>query len=168
MWLEGEVHGRVTIAAADMDSPGVDPTMILHDNITYSTATSGLLAIAEEDVLVGLVVPNNMELKGIFIAQNGHFGRNHYCTSCWGGWWGPNYGLPSHLDGYVERNSLTMYGTIVSNGRVGTKWTSDGSFSSGFQNRYNSYDRNLVSDPPPLTPEVSDTYQFIEWREVEE
>jgi len=157
VWLEGEVNGKVTVAAADVDSASVDPSMILNGNITYANEDSGLLAIAEEDVLVGLSVPDDMELNGIFVAQNGHFGRNHYSTGY----------LPGHLDGYVKRNSLTMNGTIVSSGRVGTKWTSGGSYASGFETRYNSYDRDLVSDPPPLTPETSDDYQFIEWREEE-
>lgn len=157
IWLEGEVNGKVTIAAADVDTVGEDPSIILNDNITYANEDSGLLAIAEFDNLIGLVVPDDMELNGIFIAQNGHFGRNHYDTS-----------MPNAWEEYIKRNSLTMNGTIVSNGRVGTKWVSSGGvWLSGFNTRYNSYDRNLVSDPPPLTPETSDTYRFIEWREVE-
>lgn len=156
VWLEGEVNGKVTIAAADVDTTGKDPSIILNNNITYTTATSGLLAVAEYDVLIGLVVPDDMEINGIFIAQNGHFGRNHYDTS-----------MPNSWEEYIKRNSLTVNGTIVSNGRVGTKWVeANGSFSSGFNTRYNSYDRALVSDPPPLTPKVSDSYEFIEWREV--
>ena len=155
VWLEGEVNGRVSIAAADLDSVGVDPSIVLHDNITYVTATSGLLAIAEDDVLVGYDVPNDMTLNGIFIAQGGKFGRNYYNVSTNGG--------------ERCRNSLTINGTIVSNGRVGTKWTGTGcgSYGSGFETRYNSYDRNLVAEPPPLTPDVSETYEFIEWREVD-
>ena len=152
IWLEGTVDMRVSIAAADVDTGGVDPSIILHNNITYANASSGLLAIAEDDVLVGYDVPNDMELNGIFIAQNGKFGRNHYTQDYRGG------------DRY--RNSLTIHGTIVSNGRVGTKWNCGG-WCSGFDTRYNSYDRDLVDDPPPLTPNVSDTYQFIEWREVD-
>ncbi len=166
VWLEGVVRGRVTIAAADVDTVGVSPSIILNDNITYANATSGLLAIAEQDVLVGLVVPATLTLNGIFVAQNGRFGRNHYCTndcSSTGG----NQGLPDALDPYVTRTSLTVNGTIVSNGREGTKWTSGGVFTSGFNTRTNSYDRKLVADPPPLTPTVSDTYEFIEWREIE-
>jgi hypothetical protein len=172
VWLEGQVSGKVTLAAADVDTTGVNPSIILHNNITYTSASSGLLAIAEQDVLVGLVVPGTppngigMSLTGIFIAQNGRFGRNHYCTNCSAG--GVNRGLPSSLDPYVKRTSLTSNGTVVSNGRVGTKWTSGGVFSSGFETRYDAYDRNLVSSPPPLTPYVSDDYTFIEWREMED
>jgi hypothetical protein len=166
VWLEGAVRGKVTIAAADVDTTGVNPSIILNNNITYVTATSGLLAIGEQDVLVGLSVPDTMTLNGIFAAQNGRFGRNHYCASCSDG---GNKGLPSSLDQYVCRDSLTVNGTIVSNGREGTKWTGSvcGGYSSGFETRHNSYDRNLVADPPPLTPEVSDTYRFIEWRDID-
>ena len=157
VWLDGAIKGKVTLAAADVDTVGVDPSIILNGSVTYADSDSGLLAVAEKDVLVGLVVPNDMTLKGIFVAQNGHFGRNHYSTS----------NLSGAYDPYVKRSTLTMTGTIVSSGRVGTKWLSNGVYSSGFNVRYNSYDRELVADPPPLTPETSDTYQFIEWREAE-
>jgi hypothetical protein len=157
IWLEGDVNGKVTIAAADVDI-GENPSIILNDNITYTTEDSGLLAIAEYDILIGLTVPDDMELNGIFMAQNGHFGRNHYNTS-----------MPNAWEEYIMRNSLTMNGTVVSNGRVGTKWVcgNPATYCSGFETRYNYYDRDLVADPPPLTPETSDTYRFIEWREVQ-
>jgi len=113
-----------------------------------------------------------MELNGIFVAQTGHFGRNHYSTShlpsecvAWYLWW--CYSWDTLFSEYIKRDTLTMIGTIVSSGRVGTKWTSSGVYISGFNTRYNAYDRGLVIDPPPLTPETSDTYQFIEWREEE-
>ncbi len=167
IWIEGVVKGKVTIAAADVDTVGVNPSIILNSNITYANATSGLLAIAEEDVLVGLSVPDDMVLNGIFIAQGGRFGRNHYCQGECDGSHGGSEGLSAALDPYYKRNSLVVNGTIVSNGREGTKWTSGGVYISGFNTRTNSYDRALVSNPPPLTPEVSDTYEFIEWREVE-
>ncbi|MCA9366047.1 hypothetical protein KC722_00545 [Candidatus Kaiserbacteria bacterium] len=158
VWLDGDVPMKVSLAAADTDTYGVDHSIILNGDITYTNEDSGLLAVAEEDVLVGLVVPNNMELNGIFVAQNGRFGRNHYTTS------GSQDVLNMH-DSYVTRNSLTMNGTVVSNGRVGTKWSSGSTFISGFNTRYNSYDRELVDNPPPLAPRTSDDYKFIDWRE---
>jgi hypothetical protein len=161
VWIEGEVPTLVTLAAADNDLGDPDHSIILNGDITYATTSAGLLAVAENDVLVGLEVPNNMDLNGIFIAQNGRFGRNHYRT------WG-TYDVPSSFDSYVTRNSLTMNGTIVSNGRVGTKWVDGGgSFISGFDTRFNSYDRILVDNPPPLAPNTSEDYKFVEWREVE-
>jgi hypothetical protein len=122
-----------------------------------------LLAIAEQDVLIGVDVPNDMTLNGIFIAQNGRYGRNHYCASCSDG--GNSRGLPNSLDSYVIRNSETLNGTVVSNGRVGTQWTAGGVTVSGFQDRYTSFDRNLVENPPPFIPETSDVYEFNDWRD---
>lgn len=163
VWLDGVVKGKVTIAAADVDSATTNPDMVLGGNITYTSATSsGLLAIAEHDVLVGVDVPDNMTLNGIFVAQTGRFGRNYYCQSCNDG---GSKGLPAALDPYVLRNSLSVNGTIVSNGREGTKWTSLGVYTSGFNNRTNTYDRNLVNNPPPLIPETSDVLELTEWRE---
>jgi len=154
VWLEGVVEGKVTLAAANISNPISTLDIILNDNITYASATSsGLLAIAENNVLLGLKVPNNMFLNGIFIAQNGRLGRNHYTASK----------LPNSLKPYVTRDSVTMNGTTVSMGRVGTQWTSGGVAVSGFLNRYNSYDRNLVYNPPPMIPKTSDVYTISDW-----
>lgn len=163
LWIEGEVGAKVTIASANVIHANVDTTIFLSEDITYTTSdgTVGLTAIAEEDVLISLDSPSNMTLHGIFIAQNGRFGRNHYRTS-------GDYDVPSAWDSYARQNTLTMHGTIVSNGRVGTRWTSGGTFVSGYNERFNTYDRNLAADPPPLTPYTSDDFQFIEWRELEE
>ncbi len=166
VWLEGVVNTKMTVAAANVTTGGIDPSMVLVNNITYGTSTNvGLLAIAEKDVLVGVDVPNDMTLKGIFVAQTGRFGRNHYCSDDCDSLHAGSEALPGTYASYILRNSLTVQGTIVSNGREGTKWSSGSSVISGFQTRSNSYDRSLVSDPPPLTPHTSDTYKFIEWQE---
>ena len=156
VWLEGVVQGKATIAVANVSSNTVNPSIILNNNITYANATSGLLAIAEYDILIGLEVPDNMTLYGIFLAQTGKFGRNHYDTS-----------MPNAWEEYIMRNSLTLNGTIVSNGRVGTKWLNgSGTYISGFDNRYTTYDRNLVANPPPLIPVTSDDYSFSDWQDA--
>lgn len=160
VWLSGTVDRPLSVATANVGSYSIDPSIILEDNITYTSATSSaFLAVAENNVLIGLMAPNNMTLQGIFIAQNGRFGRNHYVTS-------GTYQVPSTLDPQVQRNSLTMVGTVVSNGRVGTQWVNtSGTYISGFANRTNSYDRNLVDNPPPLVPRTSDVYELSDWRD---
>ncbi len=161
VWLEGAVNQKVTLAAADVDSAGIDPSIILNGNTTYTSATtSGLLAIAEQDILVGVVVPNDMYTNGIYIAQNGWFARNHYYE-----YYLPNPSGSADYRPYYERNSHTVNGTIVSNLGGGTQWVSSGSFVSGFHERYNTYDRNLVADPPPFVPVTSDVYKFSDWRD---
>ncbi len=155
VWVDGVINGKVTIAAADVDSSGVDRSMVLNGNITFASATSGLLAISEYDMIIPLVVPDDMTINGIFIAQNGAFTRNHYDTT-----------LPNAWETYIKRNSLTVNGTIVSNLRAGTKWIDGGgTYISGFNNRYTSYSRDLVLAPPPLIPTTSDVYRFNDWRD---
>lgn len=159
VWLEGTVASRVAIAAAS--DTATNPSMILQGNITYTSATnSALLAIAEQDMLIGVDVPEDMYINGIYIAKNGKYGRNWYCGTGVSGCSSNN--LPNPYLSSAALNSENFNGTIVSNGRVGTQWTN----GSGFANRYNTYDRNLVTNPPPLIPSTSDDYEFSDWQDA--
>lgn len=157
VWIEGVVKGKVTVVAATPADSSTSPDAYLRGNITYASSdgSDGLTVIAERNVLIPLVVPTNMEIHGVFIAQSGHYGRDHFSTS----------DLPSQYDPYVVRNQLTTVGTVVSNGRTGTSWVCGGSFCSGFQQRYDYYDQLLAFSPPPFTPVASQDYQFALWRE---
>lgn len=159
VWVSGIITDKVTLASANVTTPGVDTDLIPTGNITYSAydGSVGLTAIGEDSVFIPINAPDDMTLNGIFIAQNGNFGRNYYTTTY----------LPGAWDPFALRNNLTINGTIVSNGRVGTRWTCGGSYCSGYNTRVNTYDRNLATDPPPLTPYVSDDFRFIEWLEVD-
>lgn len=156
-WIEGDISQKVTVAAQSKN-PNYDVNIILNDDISYTTndGSAGLTVVAENSVYIPLVVPDNMELNGVFIAQKGSFGRDHYSEERTSG----------SLEEYIKRDQLTITGSIISNGRVGTRWTSDGTYVSGFNNRFNSYDRNQAVNPPPLTPPVSEEYEFARWQEV--
>ncbi len=161
LWVEGTVEGKISIASADLINSNGVTDVWLQGNLTYNhlDGSDGLLVIGENSVRIPLKSPDNMELRGIFVAQKGHFGRNYYVST-------GSYRVPYYLRSYVKRNLLKITGSIVSNGRVGTQWTSYGLFVSGYKNRENSYDRNLMSDPPPMTPFSDDEYTFIKWEEV--
>ena len=153
VWVEGVVNGKVTVVAATPDDSSTSPDAYLRNNITYASSdgSDGLTVLAERNVLIPLVVPNVMEIHGVFVAQSGHYGRDFFSTSQ----------LPSQYDPYVTRSQLTTVGTVVSNGRTGTAW-SDG---TGFQQRYDYYDQLLAFSPPPFTPVASTDYRFALWRE---
>lgn len=157
VWVAGTVSGKVTLVAADTTHAGYEPDVILEDDLEYTTAdgSDGITIIAEGNVHISPTSPENLDLNGIFVAQEGYFGRNLY--PCF-------YAPTDHQD------TLTIRGSIVSNTRVGTKW----SYSlfpfcfgdtSGYESRINSYDRNLATDPPPFTPIASPDFEFVEWRE---
>jgi hypothetical protein len=161
-WIEGVIPSKVTVVAANVTNTGINPNIMLPNNITYSnpSGTSGLLAISENDVLITPNSPQNMNLNGIFVAQGGAFGRNMYtCTET----------------GDDTRGTLTIHGTTVSNDRTGTQWSypgssfgcggSSGTETSGYTTRIDAFDRQLSTNPPPFTPTISPTFEFVDWRQ---
>lgn len=155
LWVEGEVKGKITLVSADLINPNQETDVWLTEDIEYTTkdGSDGLVLVAQHNNLVGLNVPGNMELDGIFIAQTGHFGRNHYPCS----WYWPE----------CKRDYLEIFGSIVSNGRVGTRWTSGESWSSGFNQRENIYDPAQNFNPPAFLPNTSQDFYFKAWEEIE-
>ncbi len=147
LWVEGEVNGKITIAAANLEDPNKDENVILLGDIEYfSEEENGLALIGQNNILISPASPDIMEIKGIFLAQKGRFGRNHYP--------------------FNTREKLEIYGSIISNGRVGTQWTSGGHVISGYMKRENYFDSNLVYKPPPFVPRASNEFKIINWKEV--
>jgi hypothetical protein len=108
--------------------------------------TEAFALVAEKNVLIGPQSPNDMTLRGVYIAQKGCFSRNHY---------------PSNF-----RNRLEIYGSVVSSGRVGTQWTSDGQIVSGYSQRQSFYDPNLIFNSPPFMPIISSDFSIYKWEEL--
>jgi hypothetical protein len=158
-WVQGDIDQKVTIAAADLGL-GTETNIVLNGDIEYvSGADAGLLAIAEDDVDINLVVNDglseNLTLNGIFI-QNGRFGRNGYVTFSW-----PR--LPVDLRPFAYLNNLTILGTQVSNTRAVVSWTGWSGFAGSGGG--SSFDRNQIDNPPPLTPTTNDVYELQNWRQ---
>ncbi len=153
VWLEGDIAGKVTVAAADVDTPGNDPSIFLNGDITYGNSSAGLLAVAEKDVLIGFDVPEDLTLEGIFIAQTGFFGRYNYSDNK----------IPGGFAQHKIKDSLTLHGTVVSANRAAYNYGSP--LVSGFSNVINTYDTSQVYNPPPLTPYSTDVYTFFNWRQ---
>jgi len=149
LWIDGKAKGKITVASANLINPTEDTSVVLPSDIEYSVldGSDGLSVIGEKDVLISPASPDVMELRGIFAAQKGHFGRNHY---------------PDNI-----KSTLEIYGSIVSNGRVGTKWTSGSYVVSGYLKRENYIDPNLIYDYPSFVPTVSSDFKILEWEEIE-
>lgn len=155
LWIEGTVKGKKTVASANLIDAHKDTTTFINGNLDYTTldGSDSLALISEKDILIPLYSPNDMVIRGVLVAQKGHFGREHY--SCF--WYSPE----------CKRDNLLMYGSVVSNGRVGTKWEySNGSWASGYNQRENYFDEKLSKDPPPLLPYVSRELSLISWEEI--
>lgn len=148
LWPEGEVKGKVTVASANLINPNLDTDVVLPANIDYAVkdGSDGLALISERNVLIGPQSPNQMELRGIFVAQKGRFSRNHY---------------PNNF-----REKLEIYGSIISNGRVGTQWISGSQVVSGYLNRETYFDSNLIYRAPPFVPAITPDFEIVNWEEL--
>jgi len=148
LWPEGVIKGKVTVASANLIDPNLDTDVILQANIDYTAkdGSDGLTLIGQRNVLIGPDSPNEMELRGIFVAQKGRFSRNHY---------------PNNI-----REKLEIYGSMISNGRVGTKWVSGSQVVSGYLKRETYVDPYLLYNPPVFTPFISPQYKIVSWEEL--
>jgi hypothetical protein len=147
IWVEGQVLGKVTLASANLLNPSVDTDVVLLGNIiSVQDGRDSLALIGERNVLIGPQSPDQMDLEGIFIAQKGLFGRNHY---------------PNNI-----KSLLRIHGSIVSNGRVGTQWISGSTITSGYSQRETYFDTNLIYSPPPFVPYVEPDFKIINWDEM--
>ena len=149
IWPEGIVKGKVTLASANILNPNKDTDVILPGDIDYTLqdGSDGLALIGQRNVLIGPQSPNQMELRGIFLAQKGRFSRNHY---------------PGNI-----KEKLEITGSIISNGRVGTQWISGSQIVSGYLKRESYFDSNLVYSSPPFVPYLSSDFEIINWEETE-
>jgi hypothetical protein len=148
---ESKIKGKITVVSADLINPGGKTDVWLQGDINYTAldGSDGLAIIAQHNNLIGLYSPDQMELRGIFIAQTGFFGRNYY--PC-----------PAYTP-YCRRTGLEITGSVVSDGRVGTQW---GSGVSGYLNRESYFDANLIYNPPSFIPYITPEFKILTWGEV--
>lgn len=148
LWIEGTLKGKATIASANLIDANQDTNIVLSGNITYTTdsGSDALGLIAEKNMLISPNSPDTMVLRGIFIAQKGRFGRNHY-------------------NGNIK-TLLQTFGSTVSYGRTGTQWTSGGHVISGYLTREDYIDSNLIYGAPSFMPYLSPDFKIINWQEL--
>lgn len=161
-WVEGVVPAKVTLVVANVVDSGVVPDAYLKGNIGYASndGSDGLTLISNHDILITPDSPQNMSLRGVFVAQGGAFGRNLYGTFDHSG------NLTGCDSRYEPRTSLTQVGSTISKKRTGTKWMNGcGGADAGYLSRIDSFDRTLANNPPPFTPVVSTDYKFVDWQQ---
>ncbi len=154
LWVEGVVKGKVTVAAAraPFDSSNMD--IWISNNISYvqrdNSNTLGL--IAQRNIYFVKDVPTDFRIDAALLAQRGKIIRHNY-----------NYSACATYSN-ARRNSLTVYGSIISGQKSYWNWGTGSPPNSGFTTRDVSYDYNLRLLPPPYFPASGD-YEVISWEE---
>ncbi|MBU4360348.1 pilus assembly PilX N-terminal domain-containing protein [Patescibacteria group bacterium] len=156
VWVDGVVNGRATLVAAKLpEVSNNNRSIIINNNLTYleKNGQHVLGLIAQQDILVPLyAAPEDLEINAVLLAQNGSVYRPYYDTP-----WP-----------YYIRDTITTYGTIISNQTWTWTWVNDlGSCVSGYCNTNTIYDSHLNYNPPPGFPTYGD-YKFLQWEETTE
>jgi hypothetical protein len=151
IWVDGVINGKVTVAAAEFPLQSNNTNIIINDNLIYLAKDDNhaLGLIAHNDIILGRDIPNDFEIDGALMAQNGKVLRHGFF------WW---CGATSN----AVRDSLTIYGSILSNQK--SYWNFGSGPTSGFRTREITYDANLLYEPPPYFP-TDGEYEFISWEE---
>jgi hypothetical protein len=138
-WVDGTINGRATVGTA------AGKSIIINGNLIYlaKDGNHSLGLMAEKNILVPYNSPNNLEIDAVLLAQNGAVKRYFY---------------PGNT-----KDSLTVYGSVISNGMWTWSWVSGGgSIVSGYEHTNSTYDANLTYGPPPSFP-VGSEYNLISW-----
>lgn len=165
IWIEGQIDGeRLTIIAANIpDSPtSARKSITINNNLLYTNydGSDVIALIAQNNVNAGLFSADDLRIDGALIAQNGRVGRYSYSQSGCGG--------------TRFRDSITLYGTIVTAQQYGFTYTGNsfncggsvGQISNGYCARNITYDAFLLYNPPPFFPRIEDFHEVIFWKEI--
>ncbi len=152
VWVDGQIStARVTIASGRFpDNPSTRTSITVNSNLkyTYFDGQDVIGLIAQNNFNVGMDSLNDITIDAALIAQNGRVGRLYYEPQC---------------NPYHQRQTITLFGIIVSNQRYGFGYSDN----SGYQTRIINYDANLLYAPPPSFPLTSDQYSIVSWDETQ-
>jgi Tfp pilus assembly protein PilX len=141
VWIQGQINGKkVSVVAADLTN-GTTPDIYLKNNVLYTNYNGNdiLGLVAENDIEITQNSADTLEIDGALLAQQGRVGRDDYGNT---------------------KTTITVKGSIVSNGRINFGYT-DG---TGYTNRNLYFDNDLLYYPPPYFPTGTD-YQLDLWQE---
>ena len=156
IWVSGSIDGaRLTIVAARIpdDDANLRRSVTFNNDITYShyDGTDVIALIGQNNVNAGLYSEDDLRVDAALVAQNGRVGRYSYNdTDC----------AP-----YRTRNSITLYGTIVTALQYGFAYGDP--VTNGYSFRNLIYDSFLLYNPPPFFPKTEDYHEVISWKEIQ-
>lgn len=156
VWVEGTIDGaRLTIVAARIPDDDVNQrrSMTINNDVMYTNydGTDVIALIGQNNVNAGLYSEDDLRIDAALVAQNGRVGRYSYSD---------NDCAP-----YKNRNSITLYGTIVTALQYGFAYGDP--VTNGYSFRNLIYDSFLLYKPPPFFPETEDFHEVISWKEIE-
>jgi hypothetical protein len=165
LWVEGQIDGeRLSIVAANLpDTPtSARKSITVNNDLLYTNydGTDVIALIAQNNINAGLFSANDLRIDAALIAQNGRVGRYSYSQSGCGS--------------TRFRDSITLYGTIITAQQYGFTYTGSnhncgagiGTIGNGYCSRNIIYDAFLLYNPPPFFPKTEDFHEVLFWKEI--
>lgn len=161
VWVRGSVNtARVTIASGRFpDNAATRTNITINEDITYTNhdGQDVIALIAQNNINVGLISADNLEIDAALLSQHGRVGRFYYQPPT------GSTGNTSKCGPTVVRDVLTLFGMLGSNLRYGFGYTD----ITGYTTRNIVYDVNLLFSPPPEFPLQGNEYVQVSWEEVQ-
>lgn len=156
VWVNGTVNGSATVIAARLPVTAYTTNMWIHDNVEYTSfdGSDNLGLIAQNNIYFARDIPDDFVINAAMLSQQGSILRHgYYSSSC------------SSLASTRIRDSLTIYGSVISNQKSYWNFSTSSGVVSGFEERSISYNQSAAEMPPPYFPDAA-TYRFLSWEEV--
>lgn len=157
VWVDGTVNGRATLVAARLPVGTYTTDMWINGNVEYLSLdeTNNLGLIAQNNIIYVRNLPNDFVINAAMMAQSGRIFRHnyHYWSCSWSSW--------------AIRNSLTIYGSVISNQKSYWNWGSGGGLASGFYTRTITFNQDSVEEPSPFFP-APEQVTVLSWDEEKE
>jgi hypothetical protein len=153
VWIEGQVRGHSTVVAARLPTSTYTTNMYINGNIEYGTfdGSDNLGIVAQNNIYYVRNIPNDFIINAAMMAQSGRILRRYYGSGC----------------GYSSwriRNSLTIYGSVISNQKSYWNFSNYSGLVSGFNTRDINFNQNSADQPPPYFPSTENV-GFLSWDE---
>jgi len=151
VWVDGVVHGRVTVVARSPETTTRDARIFFNGSLTLQDPNADAVGlIAQGNIQFPLVLPDVVTVSGVLIAQRGRIFRPYY--------------PPTYRPWYI-RPELHLNGSLITSGVAATTWVDqNGNVVSGFQRGSNTFDARYTLNPPPFIPTRSE-FAFLKWDE---
>jgi hypothetical protein len=155
VYVEGEVKGQATVVAARLPVISYSTDMWLVNPVLYTAkdGSDNLGLIAQNDILMAKNIPTDFEIDAALMAQSGRIVRPDY-----------RYGSCTSGGQNAVRNSLTVYGTLISDQKSYWSFSDTHGVISGFVKREIIYNQNAAEFPPPYFPTTED-FKVLTWEE---
>jgi len=150
-WVDGQINGaKLTIATGRLpENQGQEKHIMVNKDLLYTSydGTDKLGLVAQGNIIIGMTSEDDLRIDGAMVGKTDRILRYYYKEEC----------AP-----YDIRNNIYLYGSLTSSDTYGFSYD-DG---NGYQNITIVFDPELLYEPPPSFPLVSDEFQTVYWKEI--